>query len=519
MRPLKIARLSLFGVIVAATSACAQVEPALAPAPRAESNRPNILLILVDDLKPAIGAYGDRAAITPNLDRFAESGVRFDLAYANQAVCAPSRINLMSGSRSTSSGIYNFGMNLRDYMPDTVTLSQYFMRAGYHAESMGKIYHIGHGSVGDPASWSVPHHKEKIIEYVDPESTGGVPTQEEALFEEVPVPPGDPFAYARTLDRGAAWENVPVADEAYADGRIAARAAERLGALKDGSKPFFLAVGFARPHLPFSVPRKYWDMYDPASLPMPQFEQLAVGAPSYTDKQGGEIAAYREIPEGVRGDRFSPELKRRLVHGYYAGVSFVDAQIGKVLAALEENNLAENTIVVVWGDHGFHLGDHGIWTKHTNLEQATRIPLIFAGPGIPQGQSTDQLAETVDIYPTLAALADLPAPDVPQPIDGVSLESVLLDPSARVRNFAYHAFPRPGRLGEAIRTERYRLVRWTQEKTGSIDYELYDLVSDPGETRNLATALPKVREELLAILNAQADSRPLNASPPTITVR
>ncbi|MBA4752417.1 MAG: sulfatase [Sphingopyxis sp.] len=512
-------RRALLSLLVAATSACTTTpapKTALAPTPApVAAQRPNILLILVDDLKPALGTYGDRTAITPNMDRLAQRGVRFDLAYANEAVCAPSRINLMSGARSTSSGIYNFGMNLRDYMPDAVTLPDYFMRAGYHTESMGKVYHIGHGTVGDPAGWSVPHHKDKVIEYVDPASTGGVATQEEALFEEIPVPEGDPFAFARTLARGAAWEMPDVADDAYADGRTAARATERLAALKQDKKPFFLAVGFARPHLPFSVPKRYWDMYDPARLPMPQFEQLADGAPAYTDKQGGEINAYREPPQDIRGDKFSPELKRQLLHGYYAGVSYVDVQIGKVLEALERNGLAKNTVVVLWGDHGYHLGDHGIWTKHTNLEQATRIPLIFAGPGIARGKGTGQLAETVDIYPTLAALAALPAPTGPQPIDGTSLAPVLRDTKARVRDYAYHAYPRPGRLGQAIRTDRYRLVRWTQEKTGARDYELYDLVGDPEETRNQAAALPAVRQRLEVILDSQPAARPIAGRPRT----
>jgi iduronate 2-sulfatase len=510
-------RRSLLSLLIAATSACSQnpaPRAALAPTPvPVAAQRPNILLILVDDLKPALGTYGDRTAITPNMDRLAQRGVRFDLAYANEAVCAPSRINLMSGARSTSSGIYNFGMNLRDYMPDAVTLPDYFLRAGYHTESMGKVYHIGHGTVGDTAGWSVPHHKDKVIEYVDPASTGGAPTQEEALFEEIPLPGGDPFAFARTLARGAAWEMPDVADDAYADGRTAARATERLAALKQGKEPFFLAVGFARPHLPFSVPKRYWDMYDPARLPMPKFEQLPEGAPAYTDKQGGEINAYREPPQGVRGDKFPPGLKRQLIHGYYAGVSYVDAQIGKVLDALERDGLAENTIVILWGDHGWHLGDHGIWTKHTNMEQATRIPLIFAGPGIARGQGTGQLAETVDIYPTLAELAALPAPTGPQPIDGTSLAPVLRDTKARVRDYAYHAYPRPGRLGQAIRTDRYRLVRWTQEKTGARDYELYDLVADPEETRNRAAALPAVRQRLEAILDSQPAARPITGRP------
>ncbi|RHW19314.1 DUF4976 domain-containing protein [Sphingomonas gilva] len=499
-------------MFMAATAACAPMagpaRPAGPASPASTAQRPNVLLILVDDLKPTLRTYGDPVAISPNLDRLASRGMQFDMAYANQAVCAPSRINLMTASRSTSSGVYDFGVNFRDYLPGAVTLPQHFMAAGYHAESMGKVYHIGHGTNGDPASWSVPHHKDKVIEYLDPASTGGVPTREEALFYEVPVKGDDAFAYARTLARGSAWEKPDVPDEAYADGRTAARAIERLRALRGKEQPFFLAVGFARPHLPFSVPKRYWDMYDPAKLPMPKFEDHPAGAPAYAGKQGGEIVAYKQIPTDVPGKRFPAELKRSLIHGYYAGVTYVDAQIGKVLDELDRSGLAKNTIVVLWGDHGYHLGDHGIWTKHTNFEQATHIPLIFAGPGIRGGNATGQLAETVDIYPTLAALAGLPLPKGPQPIDGESLVPVLRDSDARVSDYAYHAYPRPNRLGQAIRTSRYRLVRWTHERTGEKAFELYDLLQDPLETRNIAAVQPLVRDRLDKMLDQQPAPKP-----------
>lgn len=500
---------AIAGLLTAATAACAPAGgPALrtanGPAPQPPTaSRPNVVMILVDDLKPALHSYGDPVAISPNLDRLAGRGMQFDMAYTNQAVCAPSRINLMTGARSTSTGIYHFGMNFRDYLPGAVTLPQHFKAAGYHAESMGKVYHIGHGTTDDAASWSVPHHKEKVIEYLDPASTGGVPTQEEALFYEVPVKGDDAFAYARTLARGSAWEKPDVPDEAYADGRTAARAIARLRTLQKGGQPFFLAVGFARPHMPFSVPKRYWDMYDPAKLPMPAFEDSPAGMPAYAGKQGGEIVAYKQVPADVPGKDFPTDLKRSLIHGYYAGVSYVDAQIGKVLDELDRSGLAKNTIVVVWGDHGFHLGDHGIWTKHTNFEQATHIPLIFAGPGIRAGSKTGQLAETVDIYPTLAALAGLDRPQGPQPIDGESLVPVLRDPDARVRDYAYHAYPRPGRIGQAIRTSQYRLVRWTSDRTGERAFELYDLLKDPLETRNIVASQPMVRDRLNEMLDRE----------------
>lgn len=464
--------------------------------------RPNVLIIMVDDLKPTLGSFGDSHAISPNIDRLAARGARFEKAYANQAVCAPSRINLMTGRRSTSTGIYNFGMDLREYVADVVTLPELLKEAGYHSESIGKVFHVGHGSTDDQQSWSVPSRKDKVIEYLVPESTGGKPTREEALFAQVPVE-GELFAAAAKMPRGAAWEAPDVADDAYADGRVAALASRRLGELKSAGNPFFLAVGFARPHLPFSVPKRYWDMYDPAKLPMPTFERLPDGAPAFAGKIGGEIAAYEPVPPQVPGVDYPDQLKRNLIHGYYAGVTYVDAQIGKVLEALDREGLRENTIVILWGDHGFQLGDHGIWTKHTNFEEAVRLPLIFAGPGIGANKAPKQIAETVDIYPTILSMLGIQRRETMQPFDGVSLQPVFSKPDTILRPFAYHAFPRPGRIGQAIRTDRYRLVRWTQEATGARDYELYDFFTDPGETRNLAASLPLIKAELEASLDAQ----------------
>lgn len=467
--------------------------------------RPNVLLIMVDDLKPSLRSFGDSTAISPNIDGLAMRGTRFERAYANQAVCAPSRINLMTGRRSTSTGIYHFGQDLRDYIPNAVTLPQLFLRAGYRVESFGKVFHVGHGSQDDRVSWSTPPIKDHVIEYVDPINVGRS-TREEALFNEIAVPEGaDLFQYAASLARGAAWEDPDVPDHAYADGRTAIQASRRLSELKTEGSPFFLAVGFARPHLPFSAPKRYWDLYDPALLPMPVFEQLPEGAPPFAGKLGGEIAAYEPVPEGrVAGAQYSDTLKRRLIHGYYASVSYVDAQIGIVLDALEREGLADSTIVVLWGDHGFHLGDHGIWTKHTNFEQAVRLPIIFAGPGTGRpGSAPGQLAETVDVFPTLVHLAGLELVPGMQPIDGVDLTPVLREPASRVRAYAYHAFSRPDRIGQAIRTDQYRLVRWTHELTGQRTYELYDMTADPGETKNIADVQPDVRARLEAVLDTQ----------------
>ncbi len=475
----------------------------------AETSRPNVLLLLVDDLKPAIGAYGDPVANTPGLDRLASMGTRFELAYCNQAVCMASRYNLLLGSRSTSTGFYNFGTEFREVYPDAITLPQHFKNAGYQVESMGKVFHIGHGNTNDAASWSVPHHKDKVIEYLLEESKPDGLTREEAFFTNAPKHLG---IRVRDLPRGAAWESPDVLDEAYADGRVATHAIDRMRELsKNPDQPFFLAVGFARPHLPFSAPRTYWDLYDRSALPMPEFTDAPDGTPMYAVKRGGEIRNYFPIPEAT--NEYPEDLVRTLIHGYYASVSYMDAQLNRVLDELERLGLQDNTIIVLWGDHGFHLGDHSSWTKHSNFEQANRIPLMIVAPGVSRaGSSTKQLAETVDIYPTLAELAGLPLPATPQPVDGKSLVSVLRDPGHRVRDHAYHAYPRRGpvpRIGCAIRTERYRLVAWIPwEGDAPIDYELYDYREDPLETRNLADERPEVLAKLTGILARHPDPVP-----------
>jgi len=470
---------------------------ALCPILLAWAERPNVLLILVDDLKPTLGCYGDAAAKTPNIDRLAARGMRFDLAYCNQAVCAPSRFTLMLGSHSTSTGLYGLGSALRKLIPAAITMPQHFAKhGGYRTESVGKVFHVGHGNEGDPSSFSVPPFKDKVIEYLDFESTeGGQLTREEALFT------NQKLDQIKSLPRGAAFESPDVKDDDYADGRVAAETMKRLQAAQErreqDGRPFFIAAGFVRPHLPFSAPKKYWDMHDPQKLPMPTFEEHPANSPKVAHKRGGEIIAYK------------PATTRELIHGYYASTSFIDAQIGKVVDELDRLGLTENTIIVLWGDHGFHLGDHGIWTKHTNYEQANHIPLLISAPGITKpNSSTRQLTESVDIFPTLAELAQLPAPAGPQPIDGISLVPVLKDPHARVRDHAFHCFPKQT-LGRAIRTERYRLVEWKKPGAApdAAELELYDYELDPLETKNFAREQPEVVAKMGAILARHPEAR------------
>ena len=464
------------------------------------AEKPNVLLLLVDDLKPAMGCYGDRHAITPAMDALAARGMRFDLAYCNQAVCAPSRFTLMLGSHSTSTGLYGLGSQLRQVLPSAVTMPQHFAKHGYRTESLGKVFHIGHGNLGDPKSFSIPHFHDKVIEYLDPKSTGGGKlTREEALFT------NQKLGAIRSLPRGAAFEAPVAKDDDYADGRVAAETIRRLEAAKarrskDGT-PFFITAGFVRPHLPFSAPKRYWDLFDPAKLPMPKIKSFPNDAPAVALKRAGEISAYTPVPvDGQVGEA----LTRELIHGYYASTAYVDAQIGRVTAALKRLGLQDNTIVVLWGDHGWHLGDLSIWTKHTNYEQANRIPILVVAPGVAKpGSATRQLTETVDLFPTLAELAGLPAPKGPQAIDGKSLVPVLKNPKARVRDHAYHCYPRR-RLGRAIRTDRYRLVEWRNvgEPVSAAEYELYDYAKGAVETENIAAQQPALLKILAAKLAA-----------------
>lgn len=461
-------------------------------------DKPNVLMILVDDLKPALGCYGDAAAKTPNLDALAARGMRFDAAYCNQAVCAPSRFTLMLGSHSTTTGLYGLGSQLRDKVPTAVTLPQHFAANGYRTESLGKVFHIGHGNQGDPESFQVPHFHDKVIEYLDAASTdGGKLTREEALFT------NQKLDRIRSLPRGAAFESPVAADTDYADGRVAQETVRRLAAAKrrrdEQGVPFFIVAGFVRPHLPFSVPQRYWNQHQPDQLPQAENTKPPLGAPAEAIKRGGEISAYQPVPPDGAVDE---KLRRQLVHGYYASVSYVDAQIGKVMQAVDQLELDDNTIIVLWGDHGFHLGDLGIWTKHTNYEQANRIPIVIVAPGVTKpGEHTSQLTETVDLFPTLTELAGLPPLTGRQRLDGRSLVPVLKDPTVRVRDHAYHSYPRR-RLGRAIRTERYRLVQWRNPAEGedAAVYELYDYQLDPHETRNHAETQPQVVAELAAKL-------------------
>lgn len=465
------------------------------------AERPNVLLICVDDLKPALGCYGDALAKSPNIDDLAARGVRFDRAYCNQAVCAPSRNSLLTGLRPQTLGIYDLPTNFRKAAPDAVTLPQHFKANGYRTEGLGKIFHVGHGNHEDPISWSVPHWHTKVVGYALPESRAAKGlTREEARFENVVD------GRATMLPKGVAYEVADVPDDAYADGQVAEEAVRRLqSAAKTPDEPFFMAVGFVKPHLPFCAPKKYWDLYDPAAFKLADRRTPPEGAPGYAPTTWGELRQYKGVAdEGPVPD----EQQRTLIHGYYAAMSYMDAQVGRVLAALDETGLAKNTIVVFWGDHGWHLGDHGMWCKHSNYEQAARIPLLVVAPGVTKpGTESGALVESVDIYPTLCKLAGL---ETPTGLDGVSFAANLHAPTAEGESVAFHVYPRDERLGRAVRTARYRLVEWKKPgaTADTAELELYDYEADPGETKNLAAEQPKLVAELRALLDRQAEAKP-----------
>lgn len=500
--------LTLLATLTALAGAAAEPQTA---------TRPNILLICIDDLKPLLGCYGSPLVKSPNIDRLASRGVRFEHAFCNQAVCAPSRNSLMTGLRPTTLGIYDLATNFRQAAPNSVTLAQYFMNHGYRTEAMGKIFHVGHGNHEDPASWSVPHWSPRLSGlgggYVLKENRPPTLTREEALFSNAKVE-------ISKLPRGAAIECADVPDDSYADGQIATEAIGRLkAAAKLPGTPFFIAVGFHKPHLPFVAPKKYWDLYSRAEFQPPTIQRPPKGAPAFAPTTWGELRQYSDIPET---GPLTPELERLLIHGYHASVSYMDAQLGRVIAELDSLDLAKNTVIVLWGDNGWHLGDHGMWSKHTNYEQAAHIPLIVCAPGVSQaGAKVTALVETVDIYPTLCELAGLP---VPKDLDGASFTSVLKNPSTgRTKEAIFHVFPRSPRglgelIGRAVRTERYRLVEWKKASAPpqSAILELYDYEKDPDETVNLAESLPEIVAQLRKLLAAQPEARPqLRVRPPT----
>lgn len=455
---------------------------------QAADRRPNVLFIAADDLRTNLACFGDPVAKTPNLDQLAQRGRVFERAYCQQALCNPSRASLLTGRRPDSLRVWNLPTHFRETLPDVVTLPQHFKQHGYFTQNVGKIFHNWRTKIqGDPVSWSVPAELHFASHATDVAVIdGGTP------------PPN--------LATAKGTESRDVPDEAYFDGRVAARAIDALREVSRRPEPFFLAVGFWKPHTPFNPPKRYWDLYRRDEIPPVRNPEGPKDAPLLALKGATELSA------GTK------EAIAELRHGYYAATSYLDAQVGKVLAELDRLRLADNTVIVFWSDHGFHLGEHGLWGKTSNYELDAQVPLIIAAPGMPRpGAPTRALVELIDLYPTLLDWCDLPKVEG---LEGVSLRPVLENPAARVKAGAFTQTPRPPNIqggqsdamGYSVREERYRYTEWRWWQNGTLlAAELYDHERDVYETLNLADLphLAEVRRRLAAQLQVQFPARGL----------
>ncbi|MCU0226102.1 MAG: sulfatase [Bryobacterales bacterium] len=459
--------LSRRGFLAAAAGLCGCARPI---------PRRNVLFLVVDDLRPQLGCYGDRTVKTPHIDALAARGVLFERAYAQQALCSPSRTSFLTGLRPDTTGIYDIETHFRDRVPDVVTLPQLFRNSGYSTRGFYKVFHMAGfdpnlGNLNDPPSWTEPLYLPVRSVY-GPEGEGLLRRSYAQLEAE-----GKTLSYQH-IPRSLAFEAPDVPDEALSDGEVAHEAVNALRAWKD--RPFFMAVGFYKPHLPFVAPKRYWDLYREDEIPLPENQYPPQHAPSYAVPDDKELRSYVGIPK--QGE-FPDELKRKLMHAYLASISYVDAQIGKVLAALQALGLNENTVVVLLGDHGFQMGEHGTWAKkHSNFEIAANAPLIVAAPGSAQaGVKSKALVEFIDLYPTLAELCALPESGA---LEGTSFAPVLAHPHRPWKKAAFCQYPRGAVMGRSVTDGRFRYTQWARRNEAPDAAELYDHETDPGENVN-----------------------------------
>lgn len=448
-------------------------------APLAADAKPNVLFIAADDLRPQLGCYGFKNMITPNLDTLAASGMIFERAYCQAATCRASRLSVLTGLRPDTTRIRtNGGAHFRTRTPNLVTLPQLFKNAGYHAQSLGKIFHGAfkvRGQWNDPMSWSVPAWWPGPRYYYTPV---GIKAAEE-VFARSKQGKGKPVnEWINHFVLGPSWEAPDIDDSVLYGGQIADKAIATLREIKD--KPFFLALGFLKPHLPFIAPKKYWDMYPADDVVVADNQHAPKDAPKLAMTDWGHPRSYSDVP---RKGPMPKELVPKLTRGYAACVTYVDAQVGRVLKELDRLGLRQNTIIVFWGDHGFHLGENGIWGKATNFELSVRVPLIISTPEMQaKGKHSKALVELVDLYPTLAELVGL---DAPNNLEGRSMVPLLDNPAQKWKPAAYSQFPRGKVMGRTMRTDRWRYTQWKQG-TKVVAMELYDLVNDPAGNKNIA---------------------------------
>ena len=501
-------------------------------------SKPNVLFIAIDDLKPILGCYGDKMIKTPNIDRIAKNGTLFMANYCQQAVCGPTRASIMTGKRPDYTKVWDLKTRMRDMNPDILSIPQYFISQGYSTQGVGKVYDIRCvDKQFDQPSWSVPY-------YVTDKSMYSKQTGEPAInyyqnpATKVAAKKALEEAYAKGLKGDAATtdalvrvkpsvESVDVPDDAYTDGVHAKMAKNILIELSKKNEPFFLAVGFSKPHLPFVSPKKYWDLYDREKMPLAPFQEPSENAVPIAYHNAGELRAYTDIEpiQSFSDQKQKPGLslsiakQKELIHGYYAAVSYTDTQLGLVLNALDSLGLTSNTIIVLWGDHGWHLGDHNLWCKHSNFENAARAPLIISAPGI-ASSVVKSPTEFVDIFPTLCDLAKI---NIPSGLDGKSLVQAMKKPAMLIKEFSVSQYPRSGEgseserlgyadaeyMGYSLRTTQYRYTIWMKSRWRTsqpfnnnlmIGAELYDYKKDPLEKVNVAG-----KKEYVVVLKRMQD--------------
>lgn len=452
----------------------------------------NVLFIAVDDLRPELGCYGNRLVKSPNIDRLAARGLTFNHAYCQQALCSPSRSSLLTGRRPDTTKVYNLITHFREALPDVVTLPQLFKNNGYHSQGLSKIYH---GGLDDEPSWSVPHWKPPGDAY----SPEGMRPLKARVADRKAA--GQTARWHEDGIRGLPWEAPDVADNALPDGKTTDHALQVLRQIKEN--PFFLAVGFHKPHLPFVAPKKYWELYAEKDFKLAANPFAPTNCPSYAPGEWGELRNYIGMP---KTGPLAPADALKMWHGYYASVSYTDAQVGRLLAELDALKLREKTIVILWGDHGWQLGEHGVWCKHTNFEEATHAPLIISVPGQKSaGRKCNALVEFVDIYPSLAELCGLKSPEG---LEGISFKPLIENPDQSWKKATFSQYPRtiPGQgraMGHSLRTERFRLTEWSASNREFKEYELYDYEKDPAGNVNVApqAAYAEKLRELTALLH------------------
>jgi len=422
-----------------------------------QSEKPNVLFIAVDDLRPELGCYGKKQIKSPNIDRLAGNGTRFANAYCNVPVCGASRASLLMGMRPTETRFVDFNAYAQDEAPGRVSLPGHFKDNGYYTLSNGKVFHHVDDMLSSwsEAPWNPVTESGNPLNYLLPMN----------------IHPSD-----SAKKRGYPFEAADVADDAYFDGQIASKAIADLRRLKRKGKPFFMALGFLKPHLPFNAPKRYWDLYPPESVRLADNNYPPLNVPPQAIHNYGELRHYTGIP---MDGPITETMARELVRGYYACVSYVDAQIGRVLAVLEELELTDNTIVVLWGDHGWQLGEHRLWCKHANFKTSLHAPLIVSVPGRNAGQRTDALVEFIDIY---ASLCDLAALEKPSHLQGTSFAPILDNPALPGKQAVFSRFI----FGESIKTYRYAYTEWFDKQGNSVARMLYDHASDPDENKNIA---------------------------------